>query len=227
MFKRHQRHALVAAAAVVCSAVMVSAQTPTTGASPQVPKPGGTATTQPQTSTPQASTTDRTSHTTLVGCLVREQDVPGRSPNIAERAGVLEDYILIHTNAPGSVGTAGAASPGAVGTTGSATASASANANLGPLYKVEGISDDTLKTLVGKRVEVMGELDKDDAARMPESKAASGAAGSAPQTGAAATADRSADKDDRDKKDDWMEFKAASIREVSGSCPSPSSPSNR
>ena len=32
--------------------------------------------------------------TTLVGCLYREDQVPERKPNIAERAGILEDYIL-------------------------------------------------------------------------------------------------------------------------------------
>src|ERR671925_144698 len=31
---------------------------------------------------------------TLVGCVYREDQVPERKPNIAERAGILEDYIL-------------------------------------------------------------------------------------------------------------------------------------
>jgi hypothetical protein len=32
--------------------------------------------------------------TTITGCVYNEKDVPGRAPNVAERAGVLEDYIL-------------------------------------------------------------------------------------------------------------------------------------
>jgi hypothetical protein len=32
--------------------------------------------------------------TTITGCVYQEKDVPGRAPNPAERAGILEDYIL-------------------------------------------------------------------------------------------------------------------------------------
>ena len=31
---------------------------------------------------------------TIEGCLVQEKDIPGRAPNVAEKAGVMEDYIL-------------------------------------------------------------------------------------------------------------------------------------
>jgi len=209
MFKRYL---LSGAVAVLCSAAMTSAQTPTTGASPQVPPSGQQQRpTTSQPASPAATTTDRASMTTLVGCLVREQDVPGHSPNVAERAGVLEDYILTSVSAgsaAGAVGTSGSATPGAIGTAGSAS--------MGSMYKIEGISDTQLKSLVGKRVEVIGELDKDDARR--ESAAASPSAaspGAAPQAGAAAKTGGFAGKDD------WAEFKAASIKEVSGSCPSP------
>jgi hypothetical protein len=50
---------------------------------------------QPQTPS-QVSTTVKPT-TTLTGCLYREDQVPGRKPNIAERAGILEDYILADT----------------------------------------------------------------------------------------------------------------------------------
>jgi hypothetical protein len=81
------------------------------------------------------------------GCLVREQDVPGRKPNVAERAGVMEDYIL--TNAKMVKGTAPQAStakPGAP--TGTAGTSA--------MYDVKGIDDKQLKQFVGKRVQIDG-----------------------------------------------------------------------
>src|SRR6187551_2442218 len=45
----------------------------------------------PQASSPQVTVRP---NATLTGCLYREEQVPGRKPNIVERAGVLEDYIL-------------------------------------------------------------------------------------------------------------------------------------
>ena len=36
----------------------------------------------------------QTASTTIIGCVYQEKDVPGRAPNPAERAGLLEDYIL-------------------------------------------------------------------------------------------------------------------------------------
>jgi hypothetical protein len=87
---------------------------------------------------------------TVEGCLMREQDVPGRKPNIAERAGVLEDYILTNTKViKGSAPQAGAgqARPGeATGTSGTTS----------PMYDVKGIADEQLKPLVGKRVQIDG-----------------------------------------------------------------------
>jgi hypothetical protein len=80
---------------------------------------------------------------TIEGCLVREQDVPGRKPNIAERQGVMEDYILTSTKvvkgADQPTGTAGTAGPSR-------------------MYQVKGIKDDMLKPLLGKRVQVEGTL---------------------------------------------------------------------
>lgn len=81
--------------------------------------------------------------TTLAGCLYREDQIPGRKPNVAERAGVLEDYILADASTSSSKP---GATPGAAITTGN-------------MYKVEGPRDDKLKSLVGKRVEVTGRID--------------------------------------------------------------------
>jgi len=89
------------------------------------------------------------SSTTLTGCLYEEKSISGRTPNVAERAGVLEDYILVVANAATS--TSGAA--GSVGTSGTTS----------PMYKVELIADDKLQPLVGKSVEVTGKIDEDDA----------------------------------------------------------------
>ena len=106
---------------------------------------------QPQTPPPQ--TTQKPSPdmtvkptTQLVGCLYREEQVPGRTPNVAERAGILEDYILVDAKI---------AKPET--TTNAVPAS-------GNIYKVEGPPDDRLRALVGKRVEVTGRIDPEGGA---------------------------------------------------------------
>jgi hypothetical protein len=99
---------------------------------------------------------------TVEGCLVREQDVPGRKPNAVERQGILEDYILTDTKmikgaAPS--GLAGQAKPGEtpIGTSGTA-----------PMYDVKGIKADELKALVGQRVQIDGTFA--DVVRDPDAK---------------------------------------------------------
>lgn len=129
---------------------------------------------------------------TLVGCLYREDQVPGRKPNIAERAGVLEDYILAGASIAGTSSTPGTTA-GAAGTTAATPAS-------GDMYKVEGPSDEKLKALVGKRVEATGRID-------PE-----GRQGTSPGM----------PRIDRGPGPDQInlpELEATSIREVSGTCP--------
>jgi len=99
---------------------------------------------------------------------MREQDVPGRKPNVAERAGVMEDYIL--TNAKVVKGTAPKSSASATekeagqptGTSGVASA---------PMYDVKGIDGDRLKEFAGKRVQIDGtfaDLDKNSSAAATE-----------------------------------------------------------
>jgi hypothetical protein len=120
--------------------------------------PGGQ--TQPQTRTP--ATTQATT-VTVEGCLVREQDVPGRKPNVAERAGVGEDYILTSAKTiKGSAPQASAAKPEPgkpVGTAGSQM----------PMYDVRGIDDEKLKPMVGRRVQIDGVFA--DATRAPSAGA--------------------------------------------------------
>jgi hypothetical protein len=125
-----------ALAGVFALAVGVAAQYPPSN--PQNP---------PQTRQPAAQ---EQKTVTVEGCLMREQDVPGRKPNVAERAGVLEDYILasakmIKGSAP--QGSREPAKPGEpTGTSG----------KLSPMYDVKGIDDEKLKPLVGKRVQIDG-----------------------------------------------------------------------
>jgi hypothetical protein len=94
---------------------------------------------------------------TITGCVYEERNVPGRSPNIAERAGVGEDYILAEMSPAEAAKPAGASVP----TTYS-------------MYKLEKIADTQLKALVGKRVEATGRIDTEegDASGQPASSSA-------------------------------------------------------
>jgi uncharacterized lipoprotein YbaY len=127
-----RNYVIATAAVVACSGLVGVAQSPS--ATPQTPPAQQT---QPQSATAQASTT-------LTGCVYREKDIPGRAPNVAEQAGVLEDYILADVK-PAAVGTSGT-----VGTSGGASHA---------MYKLELIADEKLKAAVGKRVEVTGRID--------------------------------------------------------------------
>lgn len=129
--------------------------------------------------------------TVLTGCVFKEKDVPGRAPNVAERAGVLEDYILAEVRpgpASGATGTAGTS-----GTTPS------------PMYKLEGIPDEKLSAVVGKRVEVTGRRDaeKGDAKTQPATP---------PET---SPTDKAIGHD----KIDLPEFEVTNIRVIEGTCP--------
>ena len=181
-----------AAAMMAVSFASVNAQTPQNP--PQTP--------QTQQQRP-AQSMDNQQTTTVTGCVYEEKDIPGRSPNVAERAGVLEDYILVASTDTSSAtaGTTGTTPPaGTAGTTGTAAMKYKA-------FKLEHADDEKLKSMVGKRVEVTGKIDADksDTANRP---AAAG-------TTAAPAQDRSMGPD----QIELPEFEVTSIREVAGTCP--------
>lgn len=179
----------MSAVAVVAAAALASAQPPTGGAG------------QPQTQPRPTAQSEQSATVTLVGCLYREADVPGRQPNIAERAGILEDYILADAR-PATPGAASPGTPGATGTTGMQPRHT--------MYKVEQIPDERLRQLVGKRVEVTGRIDAEAGDTKP-----AGTAGTEPRE------DRSIGPD----AIELPEFEATAIREVPGTCPpKPSAP---
>jgi hypothetical protein len=122
----------------------------------------------PATRTPatQDNADRATAPVTVEGCLLREEDVPGREPNVAERAGIGEDFILtqskvIKGTAPSR--TASTAKPGeAVGTSGTKPSM---------MFEVEGISGADLKKHAGHRVQIDGTFENiDNAAKPAESK---------------------------------------------------------
>ena len=133
------RHYLLgcSAAIIVALASSVNAQNPP--AAPQAPDRTAAASAQSQ------------SPATIEGCLVREQDVPGRAPNVAERAGAMEDYILTNAkvvkgSAP-QVATTERRPDAPTGTSGSAGAA---------MFDVKGLDATQLKPMVGKRVQIDG-----------------------------------------------------------------------
>jgi hypothetical protein len=182
--------------ALFSTAALAGSQAPQSPAGQQTaPRPS------PQTPAPAAAASQTT--TMLTGCLYREAQVPGRTPNVAERAGVLEDYILADATT-----TAGQAQPGA---TAGATGTSGSVPTTGNMYKVENIPDERLKALVGKKVEVTGRIDPEGA---PAPVGRPGAA-----TGAA-TPDRGLGPDQLN----FPEFEASAIREVAGTCPATPAP---
>lgn len=95
---------------------------------------------------------------TVEGCVMREADVPGRKPNVAERAGITEDYILTDARMiKGSAPQAAAQMPGGAqtGTSGSQ----------GAMYEIEGLDEARLKQHVGHRVQLDGTFENIDRAR--------------------------------------------------------------
>ena len=167
----------IAAFAALLVAPLVAAQAPT----PDQAK------TQPQVATTVKPTT------TLTGCLYREDQVPGRQPNIAERAGILEDYILTDATISDPQQQPKPAAGAPTGTAGTL-------ATTGSTYKVENIPDERLKALVGKRVEVTGRID-------PEGRTQLG-------VGGGPRADRGPGPD----AVSLPEIEASAIREVAGKC---------
>ncbi len=130
---------------------------------------------------------------TLIGCLYREEQIPGRTPNVAERAGILEDYIL----ADATIADAQQKRP----SSGVATGTSGLTPATGSIYKVENIPDERLKSLLGKRVEVTGRIE-------PEGRSRLG-------VGGGPTPDRGLGPDALS----LPEVEASSIRQVSGTCP--------
>jgi hypothetical protein len=144
------RKIFLGAAAILCSGALSSAQI--------APQGGGAP--QPRAQQPRADATGAVM--TLAGCLYRENSIPGRSPNVAEKAGVLEDYILADA-APARESKPLSDPP--IAEAGRPPAAPTAGLASGRMYKVTKISDEQLKTLVGKRVEITGTIKPDDDAK--------------------------------------------------------------
>lgn len=195
---QHIRFALSFAAACSTAAVL-SAQTPSQPQTP--PRPTSPTTQQPTTKS------DTMGMTTISGCLKLEKDIAGMKPNVAERAGMGEDYIL--TNVKMGAASAGTvAGSGTTGTTGSGTAATGAagasagRAVAGLMYKIEGLDDAELKKHLNHHIELQGKVD--------DSAMGSSPSGSPSTSGTSGAAAGAAPK----------EFNATSLKMISATCPS-------
>jgi hypothetical protein len=103
-----------------------------------------------------------TSVTTVEGCLVNESDIPGRKPNVVERAGLRGDYILTNAKVVKGKDPVSAAPP-----LGDRPAGAPEQTMM---YEVKGIDDKDLKKHVGKRVQIEGTFANLDQARDAETR---------------------------------------------------------
>jgi len=99
----------------------------------------------PQSDRPASGSTPAT----VEGCLHREADVPGRKPNIAERAGIGQDYVLTDSRI----------------VKGSAPAGETGEGGHDAIYDVQGLSSDQLKAHVNKRVQIDGTFEHEERAR--------------------------------------------------------------
>jgi hypothetical protein len=129
-----KRTFLTAAGLLMAGALTLNAQAPQTPPTPQQPQPRPT---EPQTRpAPAAQAGDQV--VTIAGCLKAEKDVPGLTPNPAERAGVTEDYILTEVKMAASSKVSGLALSG--------------------MYEVEGIDESELKKHLNHQVELTGKI---------------------------------------------------------------------
>jgi hypothetical protein len=182
------------AALVGASAFAVNAQTPQQPPEQQRP----TQQQQPRTGDTTQREQQATNQTvTVTGCLKAEKDVPGRRPNVAERAGVTEDYILTSVKM----------SP----------ASQTSGIGLAQMLEIEGIAESELQKHLNHQVEVTGRLSQGN---MQGNRGAS-ATGSTGATGTPATQREGTQRQDNQASAnaDLPQIQATSIKMVAATCP--------
>lgn len=193
-------------AAVLMAVSVAGLNAQSTGSQPPHPQTPQVQTPQP----PATATAHATASTTLRGCVYKEEAIAGRTPNVAEKAGVMEDYILVAEMDHSTMGTSGTTA--ATGTTPpTATTPATGTAGAPPMmhykaYKLEKIADERLRAVVGKMVEVTGKADAERSDTKP--------AGTTGTAGAPA-ADTGLGPD----KIELPEFEVTDLKEVTGTCP--------
>lgn len=116
------------------AAMTLNAQTPQSAPTPQTPPRPSPTVPQDAAKAAQAAANQTL---TITGCLKEEKDVPGLKPNVAERAGVTEDYILTDVKMSPSSSVSGI--------------------GVATRYEIEGIAEAELKKHVNHQVELTGQ----------------------------------------------------------------------
>ena len=141
------RNGLTITALMLASAMTLNAQTPQQApqttppqapAAPAAAAPAAAPQAERQTPVTDSARAQAGQAITITGCLKEEKDVPGLKPNVAERAGVSEDYILTNVKMAASSKVSGIA--------------------LATRYEVEGPSNDELKKHINHQVELTGTI---------------------------------------------------------------------
>lgn len=176
----------------VATATVAGQNPPPRPSSPQTP----TTQTQPRTGTDTGPTV------TVQGCLMREADVPGLEPNVVERAGVTEDFVVTNAKV----------------VKGSAPESRRGSASSNTMFAIEGLSEDQLEANLNRRVEIDGTIDEDSGMTRDTSRA--------PVPPRPDPTKPESDPDSRGMKSttantagDLVELQAKTIRTVPGDCP--------
>jgi hypothetical protein len=117
-------------AMIMAGALTLSAQTPQT--SPQNP---------PIAPAQQQAADISTQTITIVGCVKPEAAVPGQKPNVAERVGVSEDYILTNVKMSETSRVSGL--------------------GLSTMYEIEGVAGSELKKHINHQIELTGRVAAD------------------------------------------------------------------
>lgn len=147
---------MMMAALVGASAITINAQAPQSR--PQRPQQP-TDVARPTDDKQRASQAATPQVITVTGCLKAEKDVPGRRPNIAERAGVAEDYILTSVKM--------------------AQGSTTSGIGLASMYEIEGLAEAELQKHLNHQVEITGTLTTGNAMGNRGTSAAPGSQASA------------------------------------------------
>lgn len=139
-----KRIATVAIGLLAATSLTLHAQAPQSTPTPQPPDNRQPTITQTPTRAQAANPS-----VTITGCLQEEKAVPGLKPNIAERAGVTNDFVVTNVKISPSSSVSGI--------------------GVATKYEVEGIAEAELKKHLNHQVELVGQIvqaesaDKDDA----------------------------------------------------------------
>jgi hypothetical protein len=130
------RTGLTITALMLAGGMTLAAQTPQNP--PSTPQDPARPTAERQTPVSDSARAQTGQTVMITGCLKEEKDVPGLKPNVAERAGVSEDYIITNVKMSSASKVSGIA--------------------LATRYEVEGISKDELKKHLNHQVELTGTI---------------------------------------------------------------------